>query len=255
MWHECTRVLPRSAYRSILPVLPSPQSRWPVSNWQKSFSLAKDVAFNICVNKMAWWLEGGDIRGTNEIGVEVVKLRNCFLWPHYKWSANKPTEESITWSDCMQFICGVLIFDNVEFYCADLRRASLVSRSWDCGLESRWLHGCLSHVNIVLSRNGLFPRLEESYRLSMYPCARSGETITLYTYKCGERGRNKQKRKQEREKERKREFIVCLIAFHPLEQNWELYRIMQCYNLLRKIYTAIDSFFVKLLLWHAAGIT
>jgi hypothetical protein len=39
----------------------------------------------------------------------------------------------------------------------------------------------------------------------MYPFALSGETITLYTYRWGERGRNKQKRKRERKKGRKKE--------------------------------------------------
>jgi len=254
MWHECTLVLPRSAFCSILPVLPSPcsilpvlpspcsilpvlpppQSRWSISNRQKGFSLAKVVAFNICVNRMAWWLQGDDIRGTNEIRVEVVKPWNCFLWPHYKLFANKPTEEPITWSElwylCAAFSVLTTMSSTVSIPMAARSKARVFGLSL---LELRvwiplavWMSVPCAYC--VLSRKGLIPLLGETCRLCMYPRVRSGETITLYIYEWGQKGRNKQNRKQERKTERKEEdsFIVCVIVFHNLEQNWELYRIM-----------------------------
>jgi hypothetical protein len=50
----------------------------------------------------------------------------------------------------------------------------------------------------VLSHKELIPRLEDSYRLCMYPCARSGETITP-TPTSGEKevGISKRERKKE----------------------------------------------------------
>jgi hypothetical protein len=146
---------------------------------------------------MGWWLEGYNIRGTDEISVEVVKPRNCLLWPPYKWSANKPTEEPITWSDCMLFNCDVLSFDNVEFTAPI--SVAVRSRVCVCGLSlpglrvrtplAAWVP--VSCEFCVLLHNGPIPRLEESYRLCTYPCARSGETIILYNYKWWEIGQNK----------------------------------------------------------------